>query len=279
MTTLAKDLKAEGESLHASALSPDGQRIAVGCKLAGSLFVLDTATGRSIAKYGSAHASPISAIAFSADGTKLATADVEGTIKIWADAQKLTAKSTALWTLKGHQGTITSVNFSSDGKRLASGSADKTARVWDLENAGAAIRPLGHSSGDCWVARFSADGQLIAAADGSRVRLWDAATGRLVRDLSAGDTSRVFSVAFSPTESNLLATGHGGQANLSYVSLRDIHTGTEIARLPGATDLPGFKVAEYNGPVGRWRFRPTGNIWSPVSAQSGLYRRGVLPLR
>jgi WD40 repeat protein/tetratricopeptide (TPR) repeat protein len=258
VTRLAKDLKAEGEDLHCSALGPDGQRLAVGGQFAGLLFVFDTATGRSIAKYGSAHASPISAIAFSGDGAKLATADVEGAIKIWADVQNLTSKTTALRTLKGHQGAITSVAFSSDGKRLASGSADKTARVWDLENPGAAIRPLEHSSGDCWMARFSADGQLIAAADGSRVRLWDAATGRLVRDLSAGDTSRVFSVAFSPTDSNLLATGHGGQANVSYVSLWDIHAGTEIARLPGATDLPGFQVTQHTGAVGALAFSPDG---------------------
>jgi WD40 repeat protein len=100
VTRLAKDLTAEGEDLHASALSPDGKRLAVGCEFAGSLFVFDTATGRSIVKYGSAHASPISAIAFSGDGTKLATADVEGAIKIWADAQNLTSKTTALRTLK-----------------------------------------------------------------------------------------------------------------------------------------------------------------------------------
>jgi WD40 repeat protein/tetratricopeptide (TPR) repeat protein len=257
VTRLAKDLTAEGEDLSASALSPDGQRIAVGCYYVGLLFVFDTATGGSIAKHGSAHASPISAIAFSGDGTKLATADVEGTIKIWADSQKLTSKSTALWTLKGHQGRITSVNFSSDGRWLASGSDDKTARVWNLENAGAAIRPLEHSSGDCWMARFSADGQLIAAADGSRVRLWDAATGRLVRDLPAGDTSRVLSVAFSPTDNNLLATGHGGQ-NASYVSLWDIQAGTEIARLPGAADLPGIQVDEHTGAVSALAFSPDG---------------------
>ena len=239
-------------------MSPDGQRIAVGCNLAGLLLVFDTATGRSIAKFGAAHASPISALAFSGDGTKLATADAQGTIKIWTDALKLTSQSTALWTLKGHQGEITTVGFSIDGKRFVSGSADKTVRVWDLENAGAAIRPLERSSGDCWVARFSSDGQLIAAAGGSSVRLWDAATGRLVRELSAGDKSRVFSVAFSPTDSNLLATGHGGQANVSCVSLWDVHAGTEIARLPGATDLPGFKVTEYTGPVGALAFSPDG---------------------
>jgi WD40 repeat protein/tetratricopeptide (TPR) repeat protein len=258
VTRLAKDLTAEGESLGASALSPDGRRIAVGCRLAGLLFVFDTATGASIAKYGSAHASPITAIAFSGDGTKLATADAQGTIKIWTDALKLTSKSTALWTLKGHQGAITTVGFSFDGKRLVSASADKTVRLWDLENAGAAIRPLEHSTGDCWVARFSSDGQLIAAADGSSVRLWDATTGGLVRVLSTGDNSRVFSVAFSPTNSNLLATGHGGQANVSYVSLWDIHAGTEIARLPGATDLPGFQVTEFDGPVGALAFSPDG---------------------
>jgi hypothetical protein len=158
------------------------------------LAVFDTATGRLIAKYESAHASPISAIAFSGDGTKLATADVEGTIKLWADADKFPEKATALRTLKGHRSMITTIGFSSDGKRLVSGSADKTVRVWDLHNADAAIRPLEGILGDCFVARFSFDGLLIAVAEGNRVRLWDAATGRLVRDLTVGDADRIFSV-------------------------------------------------------------------------------------
>ena len=145
---------------------------------------------------------------------------------------------------------------------MASGSsrtsADKTARVWDLENAGAAIRPLERSGDRRFVARFSPDGQLIAAADGSSVRLWDAATGRLVRELSAGDKSRIYSVAFSPTDNRLLAVGYGGQADVSYVALWDIDAGTELARLPGATDLPGFRVDEYSrrgrcaGVFARW---------------------------
>ena len=94
-------------------------------------------------------------MAFSGDGAKLATADDQGAIKIWASAHELNSKSTALVTLKGHHGSIKTVGFASDGKRLVTTSADKTARVWDLETAGAAIRELEPGAGHCRVARFS----------------------------------------------------------------------------------------------------------------------------
>ena len=106
------------------------------------------------------------------------------------------------------------------------------------------VRQFGpwNGSGPTLVARFSPDGQLIAAAGGSSLRLWDAATGRLVRELSAGDKGRLSSVAFSPTDNRLLAVGYGGQADVSHVALWDIDAGTELPRLPGATDLPDFWV-------------------------------------
>ena len=258
VTPLAKDAGFNG-TLAGSALSPDGQRIALGHSFSGGLHVFDTTTGRPIAGHMSAHASSISAIAFSSDGAKLATADSEGTIKIWQDARKLTSKSAALMTLKGHQGAITAVRFSIDGKRLVTTSVDKTARVWDLENAGVAIRQLEGTSKDwSFLARFSSDGHWIAAAGGNRVRLWDTATGRLVRELSAGDNSSIFSVAFSPTDNRLLAVGYGGQADVSYVALWDIDAGAELVRLPGATDLPGFPASADSRVVGALAFSPDG---------------------
>src|SRR5262249_17290020 len=100
-------------TLGAAGFSPDGRLIAVGAKLYGPVCVFDTVTGRPIAQNGSAHASDVSALTFSGDGAKLVTADVEGTIKIWEDARKLTSKSAASMTLKGHEAVITHVGFSS----------------------------------------------------------------------------------------------------------------------------------------------------------------------
>ena len=65
-------------------------------------------------------------------------------------------------------------------------------------------------------------------------------------------------MAFSPTDNRLLAVGYGGQADVSYVALWDIDAGTELARLPGATDLPDFRVDEYTGAVGALAFSPDG---------------------
>lgn len=253
---LAKDIQ-RGGTLHASALSPDGQRLVVSAKLAASLYTYDANTGRAIAYDSSAHACPIAAIAFSADGAKLATGDEKGTIQVWDDVQSLTAKGR--FALKGHLGTITSIGFSSDGQRLVSTSEDRSARAWDLANSRTAIRRLELvSSGNTQVSRVSSDGLLIAVADSGGVRLWDATSGKIVRELAAITSGRVYSVAFSPTDRRLLAVGYGGAADVSHVVLWDIDAATELARLPGATDLPDFTLNETNALVGALAFSPDG---------------------
>jgi tetratricopeptide (TPR) repeat protein len=66
------------------------------------------------------------AIAFTPDGTRLASASRDFTIKLWD-----VATGSEVLALRGHTGTVTSLSFSRDGCRLASGSNDFTARLWD----------------------------------------------------------------------------------------------------------------------------------------------------
>ena len=65
-------------------------------------------------------------LAFSADGTRLATGSSVGNVRLWA-----TSTGEELSVLRGHKPWITDMAFSPDGTRLASASLDKTVRIWD----------------------------------------------------------------------------------------------------------------------------------------------------
>lgn len=78
------------------------------------------------------HGSEVYSIAWSPDGSRLASASNDKTVKIWDPATGHCAS-----TLEEHSGWGTlvalgnSIAWSPDGSRLASASHDKTVRIWD----------------------------------------------------------------------------------------------------------------------------------------------------
>ena len=178
-------------------------------------------------------------IAFSRDGTRLATAlsltprgDDPAAVSIWE-----TATGRRLATFLGRTEELRQLIFTPDGKSLLIASRSGVRR-WRLKPGGADgdPQPVGHKD-EAWSVAFSPDGRTLATgSDDSEpdptIKLWDPATCRLTVAWPGG-SGTVASLAFSP-DGRLLASGHLSRGGS--VRIWDPAAGRLIATLGGHTD-------------------------------------------
>ena len=72
------------------------------------------------------HTDAVEAVAFSPDGTLLASASNDETVRLWN-----TGTGQEVRKIEGHSDKVGAVAFSWDGSLLASASEDQTVRLWD----------------------------------------------------------------------------------------------------------------------------------------------------
>jgi WD40 repeat protein/serine/threonine protein kinase len=165
-------------------------------------------------------------VAWSPDGTRLASACADGTIRIWnptADGE--------LRRLTGHSGEARRVVWRPDGRRLASAGADGLVKVWNVETGEVVLTFRGHSASVACVA-WSPDGKRLASgSDDQTVQIWDAATGTTQFTLR-GHPNGVYDVAWSPDGNTIASCG----ADLQ-ICLWDAHTGAAMRTLHGHINL------------------------------------------
>src|SRR5258706_1534459 len=108
-------------------------------------------------------------VKFSHDGSKVITASLDHTARIW-DAENGETLTPPLQ----EEDEILYAEFSPDGSRAVTGCANGIVRIWDTATGLALSEPLRHK-GKVRIVRFSPDGQTIAAACSgleNGVRLW-----------------------------------------------------------------------------------------------------------
>jgi WD40 repeat protein/serine/threonine protein kinase len=157
------------------------------------------------------HLAGVNAVAWSPDGTRLASASGDGTVAVWDTSALALRQGKSPLVLYGHHGNVVGVAFSSDGTRLASAGVDRTARVWDAASGQELRRFTDPQLGFSAVA-FSPDGSRLATAtrhptDDKQpcpVRVWDTASGLEVLTLN-GHRASILGMAFSP-DGQLLAS-------------------------------------------------------------------------
>ncbi len=180
------------------AFSPDGALLAVATST--GIWLYDAITGAEV-NLLTGHTSIVRSVAFSPDGTKVASGSWDRTVRLW-DVRS--GKNTH--TLAGHADSVDAIVFSTDGSTLASKSRDKIIRLWDVHTG----EPLQTLEG------------LQLESTNNKVRLWDADTGETVFTLTAELRQHWLSSIVYWSDRAPLSSGRSGVRAIDVVpSLKD----------------------------------------------------------
>jgi cytochrome c len=171
------------------------------------------------------HTAPIVALAASPDGTMLASASWDHTVRLWSLA------GGAGRVLEGHTQNVNGVAFAPDGRTLVSVSYDQSVRIWPLDGAAPTIVELPSPLN---AVAIGSDGDItVGAADGKIYVLTGA--GVATGEIAAGQRP-VISIAISPDGALLAAATIGGS-----VAVID-RKGRSLARTLVGPGLPVWSV-------------------------------------
>lgn len=252
------------------AFSPTGRKLAIG-QSNGRLWLMNAETGEGPWAVAG-HGEPISALAFSPDGSLLASGSgySESTIKVW-NAET----GEAVASLGGHSSWISALAFSPDGERLASASAEQTVRLWDVSTWKQARLFRGHLK-EVHCLAFAPDGKTLASAgqDGV-IHFWQVeSTDRPSFPVVVPE--RQYPLSFTPDGSRVFAISFGEVLHYDTVEFRERERiralGTNNSGLALSADGKTLVVGDDSGSLKIWDV-PAGRLRNSFQAHAGMIRQ------
>nr|WP_052334761.1 hypothetical protein [Singulisphaera acidiphila] len=240
-----------GMDPRTTAFSPDGKLAAVGCG-DGKMLIVDIDAGKDL-RACEGHSGAVRCVAFLPDGKRVVSGGEDRTARLW-DA----ATGKQVRAFEGHTDQVLCLAVSPDGRRIATGPSieDKAARVWDTAT-GRLVAKLEGNTEAVYALAFSADGKtVLTGGEDASLRLFDAATGRPIRQFKPNNGGRVHATTILP--GGKLAVVGGDNAFLTFWSVeRGRYLSAYETASPGVAALapsPGgqFLSAGGDGVVGLW---------------------------
>jgi WD40 repeat protein/KaiC/GvpD/RAD55 family RecA-like ATPase len=148
------------------------------------------------------HTGSVLSMAFSPDGSALATGDGEANVILW----NMASRGSPGIPLRGHTGAVWSVAFDPDGKTLATASQDGSVILWDVATRKPVGAPLKWPNGVVKSVVFTPNGKrLIVIDENDTAGRWDVAS----RSVIEGELEDVWKIAFTPKGGVLTVVSRG----------------------------------------------------------------------